>query len=234
MTKSFWIYGKHSVLAAIKNKKRIVKKILCTDNFDISQIENHNNLEIVSKKTIKKKLNLSDFHEQNICAEIFSLNNSNLEEIVDKKCSIILDKITDTRNLGSIFRTAVAFNINDIIVHERSFNDTSKTMYKAASGAMEHINIYKVKNIVNAMKFLKKNNFWIYGMDVKANIEVNKSTTFDKKITFILGSEEKGISNIVKKNCDELIKIKINNEIESLNVSNSLAAILMSYSILKL
>lgn len=234
MARSFWISGKHAVLGAIKNKKRKVKQVLCTEKFDITLFPSETNYKLVNKKDLKKKLYSLNLVDQNICAEIVEFENPDITNIINRECIIILDKITDTRNLGSIFRTAAAFNVKDIIVHDRSFNDTSQAMYKTASGAIELINIYKVKNIVNTIKFLKKSNFWFYGLDVKTNTTVNKFTLFDKKTAFVLGSEDKGITNIVKKNCDELIKINIINEVESLNVSNSLAAILMSYSILKL
>ena len=133
-----------------------------------------------------------------------------------------MDEVTDPRNIGSIIRSAASFNLDGIIIKERHFPDDSKLMYKSASGCMEHINIFKVSNINTALKFLREKNFWVYGFDAKSK---NKFTEIEWKGNNILlfGSEGFGIKKHTEKYADFLVKIEINQKIESLNISNSAA-----------
>jgi 23S rRNA (guanosine2251-2'-O)-methyltransferase len=138
---------------------------------------------------------------------------------------VVLDDITDQRNIGSIIRSCSAFNIDAVILLEKNYNPKSKMMYKSASGAMELLNVIPVSNITNALELLKKNNYWIYGLDgyAKESIEEQKWTTHN---AFVFGSEGEGLRRLVKENCDHLIKIQINKEMESLNVSNAVSVTL--------
>jgi 23S rRNA (guanosine2251-2'-O)-methyltransferase len=86
----------------------------------------------------------------------------------------------------------------------------------------EVIDIIPVTNINNAIEILKKNNFWIYGMDANASTDI-RSITFEPKIAFVFGSETNGIKKLVQKNCDKILKIKIKDETESLNISNAVS-----------
>ena len=105
-------------------------------------------------------------------------------------------------------------------------------MYKSASGAMELVNIIPVSNITNALEVLKKNNYWVYGLDghAKENIEDQK---WSNQNAFVFGSEGEGLRRLVKENCDHLIKIQINKQIESLNVSNAVSVTLSMFRLLE-
>ncbi|MFM7977794.1 MAG: TrmH family RNA methyltransferase, partial [Candidatus Fonsibacter sp.] len=86
-----------------------------------------------------------------------------------------MDDITDQRNIGSIVRSCVAFSVDGIVLLDKNFNSASKVMFKSASGALEHIKIFAVSNISNALQILKKNNFWIYALDQNSKNEVNNN-----------------------------------------------------------
>ena len=88
---------------------------------------------------------------------------------------IALEEVTDPRNIGSIIRSAVAFNIDGIIVKERSYPYKSKLLYKSASGGTEHIKIFRVSNINTALKFLKTKEFWISAFDINAKKDFTKN-----------------------------------------------------------
>ena len=101
--------------------------------------------------------------------EIEQLEKLELRDFINKKKNITfacLDGVTDSRNIGSLIRSAASFNINGLIVKERHFPNQSKLMYKSASGCMEHMNIFEVSNINSTLKNLRENNFWVYGFDV--------------------------------------------------------------------
>ena len=140
---------------------------------------------------------------------------------------VCLDGVTAPRNIGSVIRSAASFNIDGIIIKERNFPNDSKLMYKAASGAIEYINIFEVANINSTLKNLKEKNFWVYGFDGKGEKDF---TDIDWKGNNILlfGSEGFGLHQHTSKYADFLVKINIDNKIESLNISNS-ASIVFHY-----
>jgi 23S rRNA (guanosine2251-2'-O)-methyltransferase len=233
-TGSFWIGGKHAVLSAIKNPKRKINKLLVTqDNEKDFNTKNFNKkilIEIKDKKEIDKIFISENIVHQGVAAEIENITTIELKEYLKNKNDtrntlVVLDDITDQRNIGSIIRSCSAFNIDAVILLEKNYNPKSKMMYKSASGAMELLNVIPVSNITNALELLKKNNYWIYGLDgyAKESIEEQKWTTHN---AFVFGSEGEGLRRLVKENCDHLIKIQINKEMESLNVSNAVSVTL--------
>ena len=116
-----------------------------------------------------------------------------LKDFIKEKNNITLaclDGVTDPRNIGSLIRSAASFDIDGIIIKERNFPSESKLMYKAASGAMEYINIFEVSNINSTLKNLKDKNFWVYGFDGKG--EKNLLILNGKEIIFFY-LDQKGL-----------------------------------------
>ena len=130
--------------------------------------------------------------------------------------------MTDPRNIGSIIRSAASFNIDGLIVKERSFPGESKLLYKSASGCMEYIKIFEVSNINTTLKYLKEKNFWICGFDKDGNKDFIEHD-WEGNNVLLFGSEGYGLKYQTSKNSDFLLKININKRIESLNISNSAA-----------
>lgn len=240
-TGSFWIGGKHAVLSAINNPKRKINKLIITQenqkDFDTKSLNKKIIVEIKDKKEIDKIFISENIVHQGVAAEIESIPAIELKEYLKNKNNskntlVVLDDITDQRNIGSIIRSCSAFNIDAVVLLEKNYNPKNKMMYKSASGAMELVNILPVSNITNALVVLKKNNYWIYGLDghAKENIEDQKWTNQN---AFVFGSEGEGLRRLVKENCDHLVKIKINKEIESLNVSNAVSVTLGIFRLLE-
>lgn len=224
--KSFWIGGRHAVEAALNNKNREIVRVVSLQEIKVAskRIE----IQIENKKFFNKIFMDKDLAHQGIAALIKPLKEHSLEEEIKNnnlKNLIALDGITDTRNVGSIIRNAVAFNIDGIIVNKKEINQDSQAMYKAASGAMENIKIFPVSNITNYIKLLKKNDFWVIGFDSNAKRNFEKFKWFKKNL-LIFGSENKGIGKNLLSNCDEVLKINISNKIDSLNVSCATSAVL--------
>ena len=181
----FWIGGKHAVLSAIKNPKRKINKLIITQenqkDFDPKNFNKKIITEIKDKKEIDKIFFSENIVHQGVAAEIENIPVIELKEYLKNKSNtkntvVVLDDITDQRNIGSIIRSCSAFDIDAIILLEKNYNPKSKMMYKSASGAMELVNIIPVSNITNALEVLKKNNYWVYGLDghAKENIEGQK------------------------------------------------------------
>ena len=180
-----------------------------------------------TKKELDKYSTKENLLHQGYVAEIEHLEKPVLKDFIKTNNNITLvclDSVTDPRNIGSIIRSAVSFKIDGIIIKERQFPSDSKLMYKAASGAIEYINIFEVANINSTLKNLKEKNFWVYGFDGKGKKDF---TEIDWKGNNILlfGSEGFGMHQHTSKYADFLVKIEINQNVESLNVSNSAAVV---------
>tara|TARA_B100001175_G_scaffold81965_1_gene68608 strand:+ start:27 stop:758 length:732 start_codon:yes stop_codon:yes gene_type:complete len=231
--RSFFVVGKHAVLEVLKNPNRKVLKVFLTEESKKNiHRENQNLLKDIkiyfkNKKELDKYTGNEEIMHQGYVAEVEHLDSLNIKDFIKDKTDLTfacLDEVTDPRNIGSIIRSAASFNIDGIIIKERQFPDESKLMYKSASGCMEHINIFKVSNINTTLKFLREKNFWVYGFDSKSK---KKFTNIEWKGNNVLlfGSEGFGIKKHTEKYTDFLVKIEINQNIESLNISNSAAIV---------
>ena len=230
------IAGKHAVTEALKNPKRTVLKVFLTeDSKKILNKENHNlnllksiKLFYKTKKELDRLCSKENISHQGLIAEIEHLDQINLKDYIkiseNKKniTLVVLEEVTDPRNIGSIIRSAVSFNIDGLIVKERSFPSESKLLYKSASGCIEHINIFEVSNINTALKYLKTKNFWVSGFDINANKNFIDHDWAGNHV-LLFGSEGYGLKYQTIKNSDFILKIDINKKIESLNISNSAA-----------
>ncbi len=138
-----------------------------------------------------------------------------------------MDEVTDPRNIGSLIRSAASFNIDGLIVKDRHFPSESKLLYKSASGCVEHLNIFQVSNINTTLKFLREKNFWVYGFTANSDKNFTEVKWSGNNI-LLFGSEGHGLKKHTEKYTDFSVKIDINKNIESLNISNS-AAIVFHY-----
>jgi 23S rRNA (guanosine2251-2'-O)-methyltransferase len=232
---SFFIVGKHAVVEALKNPQRKVLRIFLTEESkkNIHRVSSKINLlkdlkiYYKTRRELDKYCSKDGVTHQGYVAEIEHLEKINLKEFIKQREKITfacLDEVTDPRNIGSVIRSAASFNIDGIIIKERHFPSESKMMYKAASGCMEHINIFEVSNINTTLKFLRDNNFWVYAMDSNSATNINKIDWTNKKI-LLFGSEGSGIKKHTTKYSDFFVKIKINSKVDSLNISNSASII---------
>ena len=240
---SFFIIGKHAVIEALRNPKRRVLRVFLTEESKKNihkKSPNKNLLNDVkvyfkTKKELDKYSTRENLLHQGYVAEVEHIQKPILKEYIKEKNNITLiclDGVTDPRNIGSLIRNAASFEIDGIIIKERNFPSESKLMYKAASGAIEYINIFEVSNINSTLKNLKEKNFWVYGFDGKGK---KNFTDIEWKGNNILlfGSEGSGMHKHTSKYADFLVKIEISKKIESLNISNSAAIVFHHLSYLK-
>ena len=240
---SFFIIGQHAVIETLKNPKRKVLRVFLTEESKKNIHRKSPNRNLIkdikvyfkTKKELDKYTTKENLLHQGFVAEVEHLEKPNLKEFIKNKNGITivcLDGVSDARNIGSLIRSAVSFNIDGIIIKERSFPQESKLMYKAASGAMEYINIFTVSNINSALKNLKDKNFWVYGFDGNGEKEFT-DIKWEGNNILLFGSEGSGMHKHTSKYADFLVKININNKIESLNISNSAAIVFHHLSYIK-
>ena len=232
---SFFIVGKHAVTEALKNTKRKVLRVFLTEESkkSIHRVSPKKNLlkdikvYFRTKKELDKYCNKEGMLHQGYVAEIEQLEKIQLKEFIKEQNNltfVCLDEVTDPRNIGSIIRSAASFNIDGLIVKERHFPNESKLMYKSASGCLEFLNIFEVSNINTTLKYLRDKNFWVYGFDVNSEKDFTKIKWNGNNI-LLFGSEGFGIKKHTAKYTDFNVKININNNVESLNISNSAAIV---------
>ena len=240
---SFFIIGQHAVVEALKNPNRKVLRVFLTEESKKNihrKNPNENLLKNIkvyfkTKKELDKYSTKENLLHQGYVAEIEHLQKPILKDFIREKRNITLvclDGITDPRNIGSLIRSAVSFNIDGIIIKERNFPNESKLMYKAASGALEYINIFEVANINSTLKNLKDKNFWVYGFDGYSQKNFTDINWNGNNI-LLFGSEGFGMHKHTSKYADFLVKIDINKKVESLNVSNSAAIVFHHLSFIK-
>ena len=234
---TFLIAGKHPVLEALKNPKRKIVRIFLTEDSKKNLNKKKVSLNLLknipffykSKKELDNLCGRDEISHQGIIAEIEPLEELNLKQFVvdnNKKNMnfIALEDVTDPRNIGSIIRSAISFNIDGLIVKERSFPEKSKLLFKSASGGMEYVNIFKVANINTSMKYLKSQNFWISAFDSSAKRNFNNHGWQGRNV-LLFGSEGYGLKEQTLKNSDFQFKIEINDIVESLNISNTVSIV---------
>ncbi len=234
---TFLIVGKHAVIEALKNPSRKIERVFLTEDAQkkLNRENQSSNLFkdihvfYKSRKELDNMCGKDETSHQGLVAEVEQLEEITLKEFVQGNTNhninlIALEEVTDPRNIGSIIRSAVAFKIDGIIVKARSFPAKSKLLYKSASGGVEHLEIFKVSNLNTALKYLKSKDFWVSAFDVNASKDFTKNNWKGKNI-LLFGSEGYGIKRKTLDNSDFKFKIEIDNNIESLNISNTVSIV---------
>tara|TARA_B100000700_G_scaffold210913_1_gene231801 strand:+ start:237 stop:998 length:762 start_codon:yes stop_codon:yes gene_type:complete len=229
----FWIYGYHATVAALRNPNRRKNELLLTADTQ-KKLAQEKGIEILSeiKQKILPRLEIDNLvgkniNHQGICLSVEKIQKRSIKEFLsnqDKNNSILvfLDQLEDSQNVGAIFRSALAFNIDGIILTESQSVNENGFIAKSACGGLDKVPFTYISNLSSAIKTLKDSGYWVYGLDGKANKLISE-IDFPKKTVLVLGSESDGMRKITSSFCDELIKIKISDELESLNVSNTAA-----------
>lgn len=132
---------------------------------------------------------------------------------------VVLDHITDPHNAGAIIRTAECAGAQGIVMPERRAAGVNATVRKAAAGAAGHIPIARVSNIADAVRKLKKANVWVAGADVDPQSLEYTCADLARDVALVIGAEGAGLSQLVKRECDYLVRIPIRGQVESLNAS---------------
>ncbi len=240
------IYGVNPVniflQAPASNKKRRILKIFATEQALKKLSEDNQNLinspEYSSKLEIQNNVELSHLFpntvHQGIALKLeggFIYHTASDLKTLEKPATIvILDKIQDPQNFGNIIRSSLAFGVDFIVIGENESVQVNETVAKTSAGYSEIAKIIKVKNITEFIKQIKQDpyRFWVAGLD--SDEASGKCFNLDKikeysgeNLALVFGSEGAGISDLVKKNCDLLVRIDMQNNVESLNMASTFA-----------
>lgn len=224
------VFGRNVIEEMLNNHEKI-NKVYLQKNFKeeklISSIQKYN-IEIEYKEKYELDKLVKGTH-QGIIGVVKDYEYCELEDIIDEEVIIILDHLEDPHNLGAIIRTAEAAGVKAIIIPKDRSVQVNSTVFKVSAGAIENIKIARVTNIVNTMKDLKKNGYWIYGTDM--NQDSFKDCEYSEKMALVIGNEGSGMSRLVKENCDFIISIPMKGQINSLNASVAAGILLFDISL---
>ena len=218
------VYGKNPVIEAIRAKKAL--KVFVVANFNDQKVlnlirDNKLNMASISPNEMDKMCN--GVH-QGIAAELKPYQTVSLEEIIikakkkEKKIIVMLDGIEDPHNLGAIMRSADVFEASGIILPKHNSVTLNATVAKTSAGAINYVPVAVVNNLNQAIKELKEEGFWIVSTDGSATISYS-SIKYDFPVVVVIGSEGKGVSSLVLKNSDYIVKIPQFGHVNSLNAS---------------
>ena len=190
---TYWLYGRHSCLAAIENPRRKIHKILLTKNFanKFQHSMDPWNAEIVDDKKISKLLTKDAVH-QGIAIEVEPLNDGDFKFEELGNLVVFLDEVTDPHNIGAIMRSASAFGASAVITTFRNSPPESGVLAKSASGALEYVRYLRVRNVSKAIEEFKLEGFHFVGLAGNANTEIHNLPRSEKN-GLVLGAEGKGL-----------------------------------------
>lgn len=237
-----FVYGKHVVEEFLTSKEEDIKKLLiakdCGKEFN-ELVKQAREKKIFIEFCEWKKLDSITGRalHQGIAVEVTNLkSDKTVQEILqsakqknETPLIVILDRIQDPQNLGSIIRTSVAVGVHGVVVPKMHSAKLTPSAVKASGGASAHIELAEVPNIVNAMEELKDNGVHIIGTDANSKI-VYTSVNLKEPVAFVIGNEGEGLRKLVKEHCDILVKIPIREVVNSLNVSVATAVLLYEVS----
>ncbi len=221
----FW--GKHAVTAALNNPNRTVRRLWGTHE-TIATLGLPADFPVTyAQGSDMGKMIPNDAPHQGLVAEVEPLPDVYLEELLiqgaaNEKPLLILDQVTDPHNVGAILRSAAAFDALGVVTQDRHAPPESGALAKAASGMLEIVPWVRVVNLARALDEIAEAGFWRIGLAGEGKRTLGEAMG-SARIALVLGAEGEGMRHNTATHCDELARLPISPQVESLNVSNAAA-----------
>ena len=229
-TSAYWLYGQHAVAAACANPDRQVLRLLCTA--DAMPPEHAPRPEIVDRRGLEEHLPREVVH-QGIAAQVAPLAPPDFEALLEANSGegvvLVLDQISDPRNVGAILRSAAAFGAKAVVMQDRHAPQEGGALAKAASGALETVPLVRVNNLSRALEKLAAAGFWRHGLAAGEGQSMT-DISLTGRVALVLGAEGEGLRPLTARNCDTLVHLPMSDGMESLNVAATAAiALFLAY-----
>jgi 23S rRNA (guanosine2251-2'-O)-methyltransferase len=223
------LYGWHTVVAALANPQRHIRKLILTENaarrLADDNIDTRVTPEIVRPALIDQRLGPDAVH-QGLLAEADPLPSPDIDTLPQQGIVLVLDQITDPHNVGAILRSAAAFAVKAIVTTARHSPEATGVLAKSASGALELVPLVTVQNLARALTEMNDQGFMTVGLDSQGSADLG-SVALQQPLALVLGAEGKGLRQLTRETCSVVARLDMPGEIKSLNVSN--AAVLALY-----
>lgn len=224
------IFGTNSVIEALI-AERDISQIYISEGAKLSRVDDlfslakkyKVNVKNISRKDLEKIV--GNVNHQGVAALVEAYSYINFEDLLSgakqtkrQPLLIMLDELEDPHNLGAILRTADAVGADGVIIPNRRAAGLTTTVAKVSVGAIEHVSVSKVTNLVQAVDRLKKEGFWIVGADASGD-QLYSEIDYNMPVCLVIGGEGSGISRLLLKNCDYVVRLPMCGHINSLNAS---------------
>ena len=223
------LYGWHTVVAALANPQRHIRKLILTENaarrLADDNVDTRITPEIVRPALIDQRLGPDAVH-QGLLAEADPLPSPDIDTLPQQGIVLVLDQITDPHNVGAILRSAAAFAVKAIVTTARHSPEATGVLAKSASGALELVPLVTVQNLARALTEMNDQGFMTVGLDSQGSADLG-SVALQQPLALVLGAEGKGLRQLTRETCSVVARLDLPGEIKSLNVSN--AAVLALY-----
>jgi 23S rRNA (guanosine2251-2'-O)-methyltransferase len=225
-----WLYGHHAIAAALANPSRRLRHLLLTEEAETAITASFKAAwPLQPERTDRARLDQllgRDVVHQGAALLADPLPQPSLQSVLDHAGPIVvLDQVSDPRNVGAIMRSAAAFGAAAVIVQDRNAPDETGALAKAASGALEILPLLRAVNITRTLIALKAANIWCIGLDA-AGTPLSGASFAGRRVALVLGSEGEGMRRLTRETCDEVVGLSIKGVVESLNVSAAAAVAL--------
>lgn len=225
-----YLYGLHTVRAALDNTLRKKRVLLATPN-GLNRLAEGGDIPglTIIEKTPRELDQLlgADAVHQGVALEVDPVQRFEMKDVSKLDLVIALDQVTDPHNVGAILRTACAFGADAVITTARYAPRETGVMAKSASGALDLIPLIEVRNLSAALEELQSQGMTVLGFDSEADNEL-KPRPKNQKLVIVLGAEGKGLREKTRNTCDEMVRLDMPGPIKSLNVSNAAAIALFA------
>jgi 23S rRNA (guanosine2251-2'-O)-methyltransferase len=225
-----WLYGHHAVAAALANPQRRLRRLMLTAEAEAALAQMRTppwplQPERTDRARIDQLLGRDIVHQGSaLLAD--PLAQPSLASVLERTGPIVvLDQVTDPRNIGAIMRSAAAFGVAAVITQDRNAPEETGSLAKAASGALETMPLLRAVNIARTLIALKAANVWCVGLDASGK-PLSGPFFSGRRVALVLGAEGEGMRRLTRETCDEIAGLSIKGAIESLNVSAAAAVAL--------
>ncbi len=227
---SVWLYGFHAIAAALANPRRLLRRLIVTEDAEATLAQMlPPPWPVQPERTERARIDQllgRDIAHQGIALLADTLPQLSLSEVLERSGPIVvLDQVTDPRNVGAIMRCAAAFGAAAVITQDRNAPEETGSLAKAASGALETLPLLRAVNIARTLIALKAANVWCVGLDASGK-PLSGPFFAGRRVALVLGAEGDGMRRLTRETCDEIAGLAIKGAVESLNVSAAAAVAL--------
>ena len=218
-----WLYGTHAVAAALRNPERQLRRLLLTEEAEAAlgaRVPQPWSLapERADRQRLDHLLGRDTVH-QGAALLADPLEQPTLARVLERPGAVVvLDQVSDPRNVGAVLRSAAAFGAAGVIAQDRNAPDETGALAKAASGALEAVPLLRAVNLARTLVALKDAGLWVVGLDAGAP-PLDGRALVERRVALVLGAEGAGLRRLTRDTCDEVAGLHMPGTMESLNVS---------------
>jgi 23S rRNA (guanosine2251-2'-O)-methyltransferase len=230
-----YLYGRWPVLESLRAGRRGFEQLLLAEGIDekgtVETILASAQQRAVAMRRVPRRVidDLShNANHQGVALRVADYPYVELDEILatatarsEKPFLLILDLLKDPQNVGALLRVADAVGVHGILLQERRGVDVTPAVVNASSGAVEHLNVTVVTNLVTAMRRLKEEGVWLVGLDIGPDTSTLDQVELNRPVALVMGSEGEGLRRLVRETCDLRITLPMRGHVSSLNVATA-------------